>query len=42
MKIGTVSEYRIVKGKVVLVKTIHFAKPDNHGGNVIITKTEEH
>lgn len=42
METGQTGEYRIVKGKVVKVKTIHFVKPDNSGGNVIITKIEKH
>lgn len=42
METGQTTEYRIVKGRVVKVKTIHFVKPDNSDGNVIITKTEEH
>jgi len=42
METGQTGVYRIVKGKVVKVKTIHFVKPDDCGGNVIITKTEEH
>lgn len=42
METGQISEYRIVKGKVVKAKTIHFIRPDTRRGNVIITKIEKH